>query len=137
MLQLKPYPDNSFVCPKCGAERTQINQFRFESINIFADCSCNKCRFEFYQVLPVGHTVNYRISIGKKSGKIYKPYGCPEWLSLSLAKSHQERRDTEVIIEKNIFKQCDNVVILYTLDSLYGHVLLKLYNAFYHIDHQP
>jgi hypothetical protein len=28
-------------------------------------------------------------------------------------------------------------VILNTLDSLYGHVLLKLYNAFYHLDHQP
>ena len=137
MLQLKPHPDNSFVCPKCGAEQPRINQFRFESINIFADCFCNKCGFEFYQVLPVGHTVNYRISIGKKSGKIYKPHGCPGWLSLSLSKAHQEKRVTEVSIEKIIFKQCNNVVILNTLDSLYGHVLLKLYNIFYHIDHQP
>jgi hypothetical protein len=137
MLQLKPYPDNCFVCPKCRAERPRINQFTFESINILADCSCNQCGFEFYQVLPVGHTVDYQISIGKKEGNIFQPQGCPAWLSLSLLQAHEEVLTTEVPIERIIFKQCNNIVILNTLDSLYGHVLLKLYNAFHHIAHQP
>ncbi len=137
MLQLKPNPDNSFACPRCGAERPRINTFSFESVNILADCSCLECGFEFYQVLAVGHTVGYQISIGKKNGTLYKPPGCPEWLSLSVLKSHEERRTTEVTIEKIIFRPCGSVVILNTLDSLYGHVLLKLYNAFYYIDHHP
>jgi hypothetical protein len=124
MVQLKPCPDNSFVCPQCNAEQPQINQFKFEAINIFADCYCNKCGFDFYQVLPVGHTVDSRISIGKKNGTIYKPQDCPEWLSLSLSEAHQKRRIVGVPIEKIIFKQCKKIIILNALDFLYGHVLL-------------
>jgi hypothetical protein len=137
MVQLKPCPDNSFVCPECGAKQPCINEVRFESINVFADCFCNKCEFEFYQVLPVGHTVDYRISIGKKNGTLYKPQECPEWLSLSLSNAYQKRRIVEVPIEVIVFKQCKKIIILNALDFLYGHVLLKLYNAFYHMDHQP
>jgi hypothetical protein len=43
----------------------------------------------------------------------------------------------DVPIHKVIYKQTRNVVILNTLDSLYGHSLLKLYNALYHLDRQP
>lgn len=136
MIQLKPYPDNSFVCPECSTDQPIINEFRFESINIFADCACKKCGFEFYQVLPVGHTVDFRISIGKNSGAIYKSDKCPEWLSQSLLKSHKERRTTIVDVERIVYKKFDKVIILNTLDSLYGHVLLKLYNSFYHLDKQ-
>jgi hypothetical protein len=52
-------------------------------------------------------------------------------------KGHNESRVDKVCIEKVVFKNCDHVVILNTLDYLYGHVLLKLYNAIYHLDHQP
>src|SRR4051812_22168812 len=120
MIQLKPHPDNSFVCPECNAEQPQINQFKFESVNIFADCSCHNCGFEFYQVLPVGHTVDYRISIGKKNKMIYKPPGCPEWLLLSLSDAHKRKRFVQVPIERIIFKQCENIIILNALDFLYG-----------------
>jgi len=137
MIQLKPHPDNFFVCPKCGTDQPQINDFRFESINIFADCSCRECGFTFYQTLPVGHNVDFPISIGKDNDVIYKSVKCPQWLSLPVATAYRERRTIGVAIERIIYKKSDKVIILNTLDSLYGHVLLKLYNAFSHLDHQP
>jgi len=136
MIQLKPHMDNSFVCPECRANNPTIKEIRFESVNILAECACSSCTFEFYQVLPVGHMVDHPFSIAKQSKKLYRPEGDFNWLSESLLKSHVESRANEVNIEKIIFKKYDKVVILNTLDSLYGHVLLKLYNAFHHLD-QP
>ena len=43
-------------------------------------------------------------------------------------------KDKQVEIRKIVYKECENVIILNTLDYLYGHVLLKLYNALHHID---
>ncbi len=136
MVRLKPNPDNFFTCPECRSEQPFVNEIKVVSINILADCTCANCGFEFHQVLPVGHTVDYPLSIGSENGKLYQPGENHNWLSQSLLKAHKGSRKDTVRIEKIIFKKYEKVVILNTLDSLYGHVLLKLYNAFYHLDHQ-
>ena len=134
MIQLKPIPDNSFTCPECQVTNPHINKFIFESINMYADCTCQACDLEFMQVLPVGHSVDYPMSFGVDNKKFYKKIDCPDWLSASVLKSHSEIRREHIVIEKIVFKHYDQVVILNTLDSLYGHVLLKLYNAFHHLN---
>jgi len=135
MIRLKPDPDNIYECPECHAGNPHIREFVFESINIFARCTCNTCDFEFVQLLPVGHCVNYWLSIGVDDKKLYKSNDCPVWLSDSVIKSHEQIRTDKVSIEKIVYKTCEDVVILNTLDSLYGHVLLKLYNAIHHLNH--
>ncbi len=134
MLRLKPDPDNFFVCPECQAKNPRINEFIVGSINIFANCSCSACDLEFAQIMPVGHSVDYPLSFGVNNKNIYKSTDCPDWLYLSVLKSHSEIRDEHVSIEKIVYKQYDRVVILNTLDTLYGHVLLKLYNAVHHLN---
>lgn len=136
MIRLKPNPENYFTCPECGVDHPRINQIRFESINVLADCTCTLCGYEFHQVLPVGHMVDYPISIGKERGGLHHRDSHPDWLADAVLKSHREYRKEEVGIERMILKKCRSVVILNALDSLYGHVLLKLYNAFHHLDQQ-
>lgn len=136
MIQLKPHLENSFICPECGSIYPVVKEIRFESVNILADCTCVSCQFDFYQTLPVGHMVNHILSIGKENKTLYRHGENSSWLSESLLKSCVENRREEVMIEKIVYKKYDKVIILNTLDSLYGHVLLKLYNAFYHLD-QP
>jgi len=136
MIRLKPDPQNSFTCPECRAGQPRIHEFRIQSINVVADCTCVHCGFDFYQTLPVGHTTDYSLRIGKKNGKLYKPDENRTWLSTSFLKAHQEKQKRDVAIEKIVYKKCDHVVVLNTLDTLYGHVLLKLYNAIYHLDNQ-
>jgi len=136
MVQLKPTQNNQYACPECLSQSTVVNEFRFETINMLADCTCGSCGLEFFQVLPVGHTVAYPMTLGKLNGKLYQQDETPTWLAKSLIRSHENVRHDEVSIEINIYNRCDKVIILNTLDSIYGHVLLKLYNAFYHLDHQ-
>ena len=136
MIQLKPSPKNSAACPECGSLKLMVSGIRFESVNVLADCTCTLCRFPFYRVLPVGHMVGRTLFIGKITGRLYQDAECPEWLSHALQKSHTYNRKMDVAIERKVFKPCKRVVILNALDYLYGHVLLKLYNAFYHLDHE-
>lgn len=136
MIRLKPNPEAIFRCPECRSEDTIVHDIRFESINILADCTCPRCGFEFYQALPVGHTVNHPLSIGKQNGKIHSRDESPHWVINAVLQSHENNRLDVVKIERTIFKKYDKVIILNALDSLYGHVLLKIYNAFHHLDHQ-
>lgn len=136
MIELKPVPYNLFNCPECGAAQPMVNEVRLESIQTWADCTCKQCALEFYRTLPVGHTVEYSLALAKGSGKVYQEHRNPDWLSNALVKSHTHYQTKYVGIQKIVHKTCSHVIILNTLDSLYGHVLLKLYNAFYHLDHQ-
>ena len=136
MIQLKPSPGTNFICPECGSANTVLAKVIVESIHILGDCTCLACGLDFYQVFPIGHTVDDVLSIGKSSGKLYQPENHPAWLSESVMKAHRGMRKDAVGIRKIIYKKCQNVVILNTLDFLYGHTLLKLCNALYHLDHQ-
>jgi len=134
MIRLKPDPDNRYTCPVCKAANPLIHQFALESVNVFANCMCSACGFRFDQVLPVGHTVDYPLAYGSENKREYRKDGCPDWLSATVFASHTKIKPDELSIERIIYKHCDHVVLLNTLDSIYGHVLLKLYNANYHLD---
>jgi len=136
MIQLKPSPGTNFICPECGSKNSVLTKVIVESIHILGDCTCSVCDLNFYQVLPIGHTVDDVLSIGKTNGRLYQPESHPSWLSDSVMKAHLGMRKDPVGIRKITYKKCENVVILNTLDFLYGHTLLKLYNALYHLDHQ-
>jgi hypothetical protein len=136
MVQLKPTSNSHYTCPECLTECTIVNEIRFETIHVLADCTCTCCGLEFFQVLPVGHTVAYPMSLGKINGTFYQQDKTPAWLASSFLKAHENIRKDEVPIEIIIYNEYDRVIILNTLDTLYGHVLLKLYNAFHHLDHQ-
>lgn len=69
--------------------------------------------------------------IGKANHKLYAPNGDYSWLAQTLPVSEKGER---ISIRKKVFKAATDVVVLNTLDFLYGHVLLKLYNAIYHLD---
>lgn len=136
MIQLKPVPYNLFECPECLAPKPLINDVRFESVHVLADCTCNFCGFAFYHTFPVGHTVDKYVAIAKDGQKVYSNEKNHDLLSNALVRAHKQYKKEPVNIRRVIHTKCSKVVILNTLDSLYGHVLLKLYNAFYHLDRQ-
>jgi hypothetical protein len=87
----------------------------------------------FYQTFPVGHSVNDRQSILKSTGKLYDHN--ESWYEVALDKALRKAKKDAVSIELVTYQKKNDVVILNALDYLYGHVLLKLYNAQYHLDH--
>jgi hypothetical protein len=136
MIQLKPEIENHFACPECKALLPDVNDVLVQSVHVMADCTCGQCNLQFYQVFPVSHNIQGAVSVEKKPGKFYRGAETESWLFDAFVKAHQGERQGDVKIEKIVFRHCDEVLILNTLDYLYGHVLLKLYNALHHLDHQ-
>src|SRR6185436_14354173 len=130
MIRIKPEPENQFFCPKCSQE-AEVKEIVMQSIFILANCCCEKCVFEFYQTLPVGHTITNTLTIGKKDANLYPSDTPSTWLTEALLKAVTCISDEKVQIKKIVYKKHDCVVVLNTLDYLYGHALLKLYNSAY------
>ena len=134
MIRIKPDPENTFSCPDCHSANPVINDVIVPSIHIVADCTCQNCGLEFYQGFPVGHSVEYPVFVPKTKDNPLPGLPTPPWFLDTFLKSVRNVRDNEVAIKKIVYKKCEKVVILNTLDYLYGHVLLKLYNALHHLD---
>ena len=133
MIELKPNTYNKFLCPQCKKDNIKVIDIIFQGIHVLADCQCNVCNFEFYHDFPVGHALYYPIAIEKNNQKVYDKNNT-KWFSKPLKDSILSKSKDKIKIEKKIFFNEKNVVILNCIDYLYGHVLLKLFNAQYYID---
>jgi hypothetical protein len=136
MIELKPRTENHFHCPECRSAYPLIKEILIQSVCTTADCTCRSCGFQFYQTFPISHTIDNPLSIGKLNHRFYPDKYTQPWLFDSVLKSTVAMQKQLVSVSKIVYKEVKEVVILNTLDFLYGHVLLKLYNAMYHLDHQ-
>src|SRR5258705_1090871 len=134
MIRIKPEGENQFFCPKC-AQPSKVKEIVLKSAFTLADCLCGNCGFAYYQTLPIGHTVVDTVTIDKLNSRLYPWDTKTSWFSEALLKAHLNEKQEAVEITKMIFKKHDQVVVLNTLDFLYGHVLLKLYNSIFNLDH--
>ena len=134
MIEVKPNLYNAFVCPECKTEHPNILDILIEGVHVMGDCICSVCGFEFYQLFPVGTTVDFPLAYGKANGLLYDEVHA--WVSIGLLEYIKTVRGRDIAIEKIVHKECKQVVILNALDFLYGHSLLKLLNVQYHLDHQ-
>lgn len=133
MVELKPALFSKFLCPECGAGLS-TGRVAIPGMNVYAECACGHCGRSFFQMLPTGHFVNVPVSVGRADGRIYNCAPGHEWLSKVVSGSFPLCKN-QVAIERVIYKTCRDAILLNALDFLYGHSLLKLYNAQHHLDH--
>lgn len=135
MIQIKPLVDRTYACPECGSAAA-VEKVSIPGMNMYAECHCSSCGIAFFHMLPTGHYVNAALSVRKGDHRIYgdneRDY---DWLARVVRQAFPLQK-ANVTIRKKTFRQCRRVVILNTLDFLYGHSLLKLYNAQHHLDHE-
>jgi len=132
LIELKPNTYNKFLCPECKNDNIKVTEIIFQGIHVLADCKCNFCNFEFYHDFPVGHALLHSIAIGKINKTIYSRNNV-EWFSKPLKDSFLSKSKDKIKIKKKIFFNKKDVIILNCMDYLYGHVLLKLFNAQHYI----
>lgn len=77
------------------------------------------------------------MAIGMEDGALHNPKNGEAWIHGPLKDGYASKQDKEVNIERVVYHERDRVIILNTLDFLYGHVLLKLYNAQHYLDQYP
>jgi hypothetical protein len=133
MIEIKPLTENSFYCPECNCVAPTILDTQLHSVYTMAECRCRTCGLEFYQTFPIGHAINDSISVRKSDGRIYTDVDPNFWLGDVVRQARKESRSNEVSVRKIIHEEKKDVVVLNTLDYLYGHVLLKLYNYQYYL----
>src|SRR5438552_16782933 len=106
MIRIKPEPEYQAICPKCMV-KSVVNETVIQCTFTLADCICESCGFEFYQTLPVSHTIINTLTIGKADGKLY-PDTEETWLTKALLRAYHSKRQGNVQIEKIIYKKCDH-----------------------------
>lgn len=137
LVPLKPALFAERVCPACGADHPEAIGAVFPGVHILGEYACKACGYRFYHDLPVGFAVDYDVAIGKDDGRLHNPKNVDGWVHLPLMAGFRSPSDAEVRIERRVLRTCKRVVLLNTLDFLYGHVLLKLWNAQHYLDAHP
>lgn len=137
LVPIKPQIFAERNCPKCGAADPIPLGVRFPGVHVMGEYVCASCGLQFYHDLPVGFAVDHDVAIGKETGELFDPQGAETWVTTPLMNGFRSPSDEEVRIERRVLRPTRKVIVLNTLDFLYGHVLLKLWNAQYYLDAHP
>ncbi len=103
-------------------------------MRLLARLHCPQCARPYFGDLPAGHGLVFPCLLDPASGEVWGTEG-GDFFRTWLAESYAARQHTPVAIEEEVFAPVREAVLLNCLDGLYGHGLLKLLNAQYHIDH--
>jgi hypothetical protein len=133
MIEIKPHIQNDFHCPECHSDHPTVIAVQLHSVYTLAECKCRHCKLEFYQTVPISHCINDTVSIRKSDDRIYTDIDPDFWIADVISKARKGRRTEDVVVRKIVNEHKKEVVVLNTLDYLYGHVLLKLFNYQHHI----
>jgi len=137
LVPLKPEGPVVDPCPACGSMDLEVCGTVFPGIHVMADRRCRACGLEHLHDLRVGFAVDHPMAIDKRERRIV--HAAPEryWIHAPLLAGWSKPSDGPVRMGRTVHRACDRVIILNTLDFLYGHVLLKLYNAAHYLDRYP
>jgi len=128
MIQIKPVIPRNITCD-CGGIY-DFSELLWQGLHICEELKCNSCNKIRIDSLPVNQSGIEQYSYFPNSGIVINQEGnkVPDnWFNLKLkAISNPVNKDIELDVE--VFKKCDEVIILNTLDYIYGHSLLFLFN---------
>lgn len=137
LVPLKPEVRTGQGCPSCGSEAVAVARVVFPGIHIMADARCHACNASYLQDLPVGFAVDHAMAINTRNGQLFKADPSLDWIQGPLMKGYARPDEKDIAVERVVYRTCKDVIILNTLDFLYGHVLLKLYNAAHYLERYP
>lgn len=134
IIKIKPELSISFSCPECQSGEVSVARIFTPGIYWLADCKCIQCGISFHQSLPTGHMIDHPLAINTATHRLYPDDWNMWWQSAPFLKFCTTVRKDEISIRKIVHTQHRKVIILNAIDFLYGHSLLKLYNALHYLD---
>jgi hypothetical protein len=132
MIRLSPAPSADHVCPYCHLT-LDVRDWYIPGMRNLSLSSCPGCRRDYYADLPAGHGLLHPVLLEAQNGKVHDEYGA-DWFATWLADSYAHRVDAPVPLQTEELRPLRKPILLNCLDRLYGHCLLKLFNAQYYID---
>lgn len=132
LVPVQPQLFNAFPCPQCGAEAPRALDVLFIGLQVVGQYQCDQCGLAFSRDLPIGFAIDHPLAYATKDRKILDPSGRAEkWIHYDV---YKQPSSAPIKLERKVYREAKDIVIVNTLDFLYGHVLLKLLNAQYYID---
>lgn len=133
LVPLLPSLYNDFDCPACGAARPTAARSLFIGIQVLGEYTCPACGCHFYRDLPVGFQVDLPLAFTVEGHRPLNTFA-EQWITYP---EYARPTTLQFPMERRVLRECRRIILLNTLDHLYGHVLLKLYNAQRYIDAYP
>ena len=128
MIQIKPYISTIYTC-SCGDE-LYFSGLLWQGLHVCEILVCNRCNKKRINSLPVNQSILEPYAFYPDSGVVNDAQGniVPDnWYSKKL-KSIASPVQDEIEIDIDIIRKYDEVLILNTLDYIYGHSFLFLLN---------
>ena len=133
LVPLTPALFNDFNCPCCSAPRPVPSRNVFIGIQVLGDYRCSECGAHYLRDLPVGFQTELQLAFEPETRKIMH-WNAEPWITYP---EYSAPTTFAFPIERKVFREQRKVIVLNTLDHLYGHVLLKLFNAQHYLDEYP
>ena len=118
------------VCQNCSSEETDTGTIFFQGTHILARFSCRSCSMEGYQTLPIGHARYFPVQFEMDGIKSFYDQQSGHWMAAPLIHSMSENEGAMGEFSKIIRNPNPNAVLVNCLDSCFGHVLTKIWNAY-------
>jgi hypothetical protein len=133
MIEIKPNIQHQSNCPYCQKSIKPVN-VRFLGMHVLVESKCLNCQAELLESLAFGHFIYKSFQVDCIKKVVFCKSDLHQWLAENILDSLQNPEPEKLEISKEVFKQCQRVIILNCIDYLYGHCLLKLLNAQKHLD---
>jgi FkbM family methyltransferase len=127
-FSLRPVPNEAGRCPRCE-EPLHVERLHFAVWRPVLEGVCGTCGHRYLQDLPAGHGLRYPSSIDLTSGDSWG-----EWFGPDLVDGWSRPDERPVAMKVDIHHEAATPVLLNCLDFIYGHALLRLFNAVRHLD---
>ncbi len=136
MIRLHPIPEVGADCPGCK-KHLRVDGWWIPGIRVLAKLGCDECGRRFYGDLPVGHAMFRPLLLEPDNATIHGALGDDyHWFERGLITSFEHRNAVPLTLKEERFAPIRRPLLLNTLDTHYGHSLLKLLNAQYYLDHR-
>jgi hypothetical protein len=136
MIPIKPFTHDHYSCD-CGSEYC-YSGLLWQGLHVCAKYICNSCKRTRIDSLQNNQSGIEPYIFYPESGLVQNPHGeiIPDnWYSRKL-KAIAKPIPDPIEMEVEIREKCDRVIILNTLDYIYGHSLLFLLNLQRLIEHR-
>ncbi|MBK9707263.1 MAG: hypothetical protein IPO77_09750 [Acidobacteria bacterium] len=133
LVQIKPTVRIKSNCPDCS-EELMPGRVIWQGIHVCVEMRCAACGIELVEDLPIGQAFHTPYRVELKSGRLLGSDDVARrWFGLPLLRSLLHPRMDEVGLKIEKLHDVSEVIILNCIDFLYGHALLKLLNAEFHL----
>jgi hypothetical protein len=129
MISIKPFLAQDFSC-KCGNSKLVFDTIIWQGVFVCASYFCKKCNSKIVFSLPNNQGILSKFKLHIKNKKVY------DYNNEDLIKNWDNEKinsilnpiNTDVTFDIEVREKFNDIIILNTLDFIYGHSLLQLLN---------